>query len=205
MKARLETREGRIIYDIRKFMVEPVIGNIKYNLVFREFLLRGLENVKFEINIASNANNLKKIWKARINLWVNRNIQEIIFEFFGCEPQIKFDTARNTTPERRAEVRDIFGIYVVHSNVGKPFQAPFSEALAYLRTAPKETAIIADQLLTDIAGGNLAGMLTIKVSPLRRFSEPVHHMIAREFETCLLRTCQEEGHAVKTYLPGNYL
>jgi transposase len=93
MKARLETREGKITYDIRKFTVEPVIGNIKYNLGFREFLLRGLKKARSEMNIVSAAHNLKKIWKAKISLRVNRGVQEIIFEFLGYEPKIKCDTA----------------------------------------------------------------------------------------------------------------
>lgn len=93
MKARLETKEGKMTYDIRKFTVEPVIGNIKYNLGFREFLLRGLKNAKTEINIASTAHNLKKIWKAKIILRADCGIKEVIFEFLGCEPKIKCDTA----------------------------------------------------------------------------------------------------------------
>jgi len=116
----------------------------------------------------------------------------------------------NATPERREEVREMFRrdglkMHVVDSNVRKPFQEPFTKALEYLGTVPGETAMIGDRLLTDIAGGNLAGMVTIKVAPLRRFSEPSHHMLARAFETFLLRAYQEEGHAVKTYLPRNYL
>jgi hypothetical protein len=33
--------------------VEPVIGNIKQNLGFREFLLKGLEKVKIEMSLVS--------------------------------------------------------------------------------------------------------------------------------------------------------
>ena len=41
--------------------VEPVIGNIKFNLGYRYFLLRGLHNVKGEFNLMCIAHNLKKI------------------------------------------------------------------------------------------------------------------------------------------------
>jgi len=41
--------------------VEPVIGNIKQNLGLREFLLKGLEKVKMEINLVSIPHNLQKI------------------------------------------------------------------------------------------------------------------------------------------------
>ncbi len=57
----MQTDEGREIYSLRKITVEPVYGHIKQNLGFREFLLRGLEKVKIEINLVSIAHNLAKI------------------------------------------------------------------------------------------------------------------------------------------------
>jgi len=42
-----------------------VIGNIKQNLGFREFLLKGLDNVKIEMNLVSIAHNLGKIWRMK--------------------------------------------------------------------------------------------------------------------------------------------
>ncbi|HZX12300.1 MAG TPA: transposase, partial [Candidatus Nanoarchaeia archaeon] len=45
--------------------VEPVIGNIKQNLGFREFLLRGLQGTRIEMNLVSIAHNLGKIWRMR--------------------------------------------------------------------------------------------------------------------------------------------
>ena len=42
-----------------------VYGNIKQNLGFREFLLRGLEKAKIEMNLISIAHNLGKIHRMR--------------------------------------------------------------------------------------------------------------------------------------------
>ena len=42
MKAKMETDEAKQTYNLRKITVEPTYGNIKQNLGFREFLLRGL-------------------------------------------------------------------------------------------------------------------------------------------------------------------
>lgn len=61
MKEKMSTEEGRKVYTLRKTTVEPVYGNIKANLGFREFLLRGLEKVKIELNLACIAHNLQKI------------------------------------------------------------------------------------------------------------------------------------------------
>ena len=63
MKEKMSTKESRLIYGLRKITVEPVIGNIKQNIGFREFLLRGLDSVRIELNLACIAHNLQKIWR----------------------------------------------------------------------------------------------------------------------------------------------
>lgn len=65
MKSKMETDEGRRVYALRKITVEPVVGQLKENFGLRQFSLRGLEGVRIEVNIASIAHNLKKIWKYR--------------------------------------------------------------------------------------------------------------------------------------------
>ncbi len=63
MKAKMEKKKSKKIYALRKITVEPVYGNLKENLGFRGFLLRGLEKVKIEFNLACIAHNLQKIWR----------------------------------------------------------------------------------------------------------------------------------------------
>ena len=65
MRDKMSTEEGKKVYALRKITVEPVYGNIKANLGFREFLLRGLEKVKIELNLVCIAHNLQKIWRLR--------------------------------------------------------------------------------------------------------------------------------------------
>jgi len=65
MKAKMEKEESKRVYKLRKMTVEPVYGNIKQNLGFREFLLRGLEKVKTEFNLVCIAHNLQKIYNLR--------------------------------------------------------------------------------------------------------------------------------------------
>ena len=64
MKEKMEKPESKAVYNLRKITVEPVYGNIKQNLGFREFLLRGLEKVKIEFNLVCIAHNLQKIWRS---------------------------------------------------------------------------------------------------------------------------------------------
>lgn len=61
-KIRKAGRSSR--YRLRKQIVEPVFGQIKQARGFRQFLLRGLENVKAEWSLICTAHNLNKLAKA---------------------------------------------------------------------------------------------------------------------------------------------
>ena len=63
MKKKMEKPESKKVYDLRKITVEPVYGNLKENLGFRGFFLKGLEKVKIEFNLVCIAHNLQKIWR----------------------------------------------------------------------------------------------------------------------------------------------
>ena len=59
---RLATLEGRAIYAKRKSTVEPVFGIIKSVMGFRQFHLRGLDDVSGEWTLVSMAWNLKRLF-----------------------------------------------------------------------------------------------------------------------------------------------
>jgi transposase len=61
MKHALKTKDGRAAYALRKHTVEPVFGIIKSVMGFRQFLLRGLENVQNEWTLVCLAWNLKRM------------------------------------------------------------------------------------------------------------------------------------------------
>ena len=81
MKKKMETEKAREIYNMRKYVIEPVIGNIKENLGFRQFLVRGLNGAKLELNLVSIAHNLKKIWilREKISQTYDTKIKNIDF------------------------------------------------------------------------------------------------------------------------------
>jgi transposase len=62
MAHRLKTPEGRTLYALRKHTPEPVFGIIKSVLGFRQFLLRGLDNVRGEWNLVTMAYNVKRLF-----------------------------------------------------------------------------------------------------------------------------------------------
>ncbi len=61
MRHALKTKAGRAAYALRKQTVEPVFGIIKSVMGFRQFLLRGLDNVRHEWTLVCLAWNLKRM------------------------------------------------------------------------------------------------------------------------------------------------
>jgi len=59
-RKKIMSEEGAKKYQKRMHTVEPVYGNIKFNLGFRQFLLRGIDKVKGEFNLMCVAHNYKK-------------------------------------------------------------------------------------------------------------------------------------------------
>ena len=57
--------------------------------------------------------------------------------------------------------------------------------MSELDLTPEETAVIGDQLFTDIRGGNRIGLMTILVDPLDT-NEPIHVRIKRIFEKFII-------------------
>lgn len=64
MWAKLKRGGHESRYRLRKTVVEPVFGHIKAARGFRQFLLRGEENVGFEFSLVSTAHNLGKLFVA---------------------------------------------------------------------------------------------------------------------------------------------
>ena len=62
MTHRLQTAAGKKLYALRKQTPEPVFGIIKSVLGFRQFLLRGLDNVRGEWTLVTMAWNMKRMF-----------------------------------------------------------------------------------------------------------------------------------------------
>lgn len=60
--------------------------------------------------------------------------------------------------------------YIGHA--GKPKIGSFCKAMEEMRVTKEQTAIIGDQIFTDVLGGNRAGVTTILVKPIRLAGNP---------------------------------
>lgn len=63
MARKLQTNTGAAIYAARKAIVEPVIGQIKHARGFRQFLLRGFEQVQGEWALVCTTHNILKLYR----------------------------------------------------------------------------------------------------------------------------------------------
>lgn len=64
MRRKLSTIKGRRTYALRKTIPEPVIGQIKNVMGFREFSLRGQDNARSEWFLVTAVHNLRKLFGA---------------------------------------------------------------------------------------------------------------------------------------------
>ena len=64
MARRNRTKQGKEEYARRKVIIEPVFGQIKSGLGFRNFLLRGLEKMKGEWKLVCLTHNLLKLFRS---------------------------------------------------------------------------------------------------------------------------------------------
>ena len=93
----------------------------------------------------------------KLKLWVEKLREE------GIEPFILSNSRKAVRVPNFAA--DLGVPYIKYA--GKPKKKGFLAAMAQMGKAPQETAIVGDQIFTDILGGNRSGILTILVRPLR--------------------------------------
>ena len=66
MREKLLSDDGKTKYFMRHYIIEPIFGHLKFNVGYRNFLLRGLEKVRAEFKLMCIGWNLKKMLKLGI-------------------------------------------------------------------------------------------------------------------------------------------
>lgn len=67
----------------------------------------------------------------------------------------------------------------------KPFPWAFRRGMRLLDATPRRTAVVGDQLFTDVLGGRLVGCTTVLVDPLSRTDLP-HTLLLRLIEARIM-------------------
>lgn len=81
-------------------------------------------------------------------------------------------------------VADVIGLPIVAKAL-KPFPSAFRKGLRVLGGTPDTTAVVGDQIFTDVLGGNLLGMMTVLVLP-QSTSDLPHTLLLRRAERRVL-------------------
>ncbi len=91
----------------------------------------------------------------------------------------------NATKRRVDVFNEKLGLYARY-RAFKPSNRGFLKAMSKLKLIPEETAVIGDQLFTDVRGGNRLGLTTILVEPLD-VNEPITVRVKRVLEKLLVK------------------
>lgn len=107
--------------------------------------------------------------------------------------QIRVCIVSNNFRGRSRRIASDLGVPVVAWAV-KPIPWAFRRAMTIMGTAPAQTALVGDQLFTDMLGGNLLGVRTILVDPLSMREFPTTRLVRaveRLFRSRVLRNMQK--------------
>jgi HAD superfamily phosphatase (TIGR01668 family) len=110
-------------------------------------------------------------------------VLELILEM--REEGLKLGIVSNNSRRRVGAIAADMDMPFVHRAV-KPFPGPFRRALELMGTSPQETALVGDQIFTDIFGGNMVGLYTILVVPMEGKEFWVTRLISRHLEKIVL-------------------
>lgn len=86
-----------------------------------------------------------------------------------------FILSNNRKPQRAMRYAQSLGVpYIGHA--GKPGPSSFYRAMEQMGASAAETAIVGDQIFTDILGGKRAGVRTLLVEPIRLAGNPGRYL-----------------------------
>jgi len=128
--------------------------------------------------------------------WAKEDLAEEILAWVQGlrESGIKFCLLSNSVLSRRVErVAQVFGCPNIRK-ARKPRPDGFHRAMKAMNTTPATTAVIGDQMFTDILGGNRVGIYTIMVAPMSKGEFVYTRLVHRPPETLLLRLFRKRGH-----------
>jgi HAD superfamily phosphatase (TIGR01668 family) len=106
---------------------------------------------------------------------------------------LRFCLASNThRPRRLAALGEALGV-PYEMGVAKPWPAGLRRCLSRLEASPAETAMIGDQIFTDVWGGNRCGLFTILVRPMSPREFIGTRVVSRPLEKVVLSSLRRQG------------
>ena len=128
-------------------------------------------------------------------LWHGTEVEPAVAEWLRelKAAGMQFCLASNThRPRRLAELGEMLGV-PYELGVAKPGRAGLQRCLARVGTTPEETAMIGDQLFTDIWGGNRCGLYTVLVQPMSAHEFIGTRLVSRPLEKVVIGALRRQG------------
>ena len=99
--------------------------------------------------------------------WDKKTAPRSVIEWFEKlkEKGFRICLVSNNTEDRVVKFTEKIDIQAFHK-ARKPFRTTFLKAMEYLKADKSNTAIIGDQIFTDVLGGNRIGLYTVLVVPI---------------------------------------
>jgi HAD superfamily phosphatase (TIGR01668 family) len=149
-------------------------------LDLEELLKIGIRGIIFDLD------NTLVEWK-QDNL--NPEVIELVSRFKNAG--FKMCILSNALEHRVEAIARLLAIPYV-SRAAKPRKIPFKKALELMGTEPEETAVVGDQLFTDILGGNRMELYTIWTPPLSS-TEFISTKAVRSLERIVVKRFRRKG------------
>ncbi len=125
--------------------------------------------------------------------WNDCNLEDCLKDWFESFKKAGFKICilSNNSSSRVEEFANKVGLPFVSKAI-KPRRTGFRRALEHLGMQTEEVAVIGDQILTDILGGNRTGLFTVLVTPVCQ-KEFIGTKVIRQFEKIILKKLKKRG------------
>lgn len=170
---------GEVVQVLKKFSPDLILDSI-YELNLKDLQDKGIKGIITDLDNTLVAWNVQQI-EEPLKDWL-KTVKEAGF---------KVCILSNNSSGRVEEFAARAGVPAVSKAV-KPRRGGFRRALEQMGLETSETAVLGDQLFTDILGGNRTGLYTILVTPLSQ-KEFFGTRIMRQVEKILIRKLKEKG------------
>ncbi|CEP66026.1 HAD-superfamily hydrolase,subfamily IIIA [Moorella glycerini] len=119
--------------------------------------------------------------------WGRATLDVEVYRWFAelKDQGLKACLVSNNRSSRVQKVATALGIPAI-SRAGKPRRRAFYQAMAVMDTGVGSTAVIGDQVFTDVLGGNRLGLYTVLVMPINR-REFIGTRMMRQVEKLITR------------------
>ena len=128
--------------------------------------------------------------------WAREDLSKEILDWIQSlrDNNLNFCLLSNSVISKRVDrVAQVFGCTNIRK-ARKPSRDGFHRAMKTMNTVSSSTAIIGDQMFTDIWGGNRVGIYTIMVKPMSRGEFIYTRYVSRPPERILLKYFKKRGH-----------